>query len=466
MAVLFPVIIPLLCTGSSGAHGVDSVDVWKSSSNQPGAPGFEMEIDQAHGDSLSGIDLFLSIPFPSLIFEKAAEGFRSRYEITARLIDRYGGQLVREASWAETTFAEGYEATQSFEPVVIRKRVEAPPGWYRVDVTLEDLINGRKASRAQYVAVFDPADVRPAIGRISLIATGRDGASHPQISFFIPARTDSTECTVTAYNFPASSDSRIEMRFLRFPTDTSIAVAPFYYSIIPISLVHRLGDFESPDTAYYAERSVRPAQRDATLEFRIPPLRQGMYRIDVRAATQIPGGPDTVLSAARYYCIKGPGFPRPVTLSELVEPVAYIATSQEMSVLRGAAGPEERRKRFEELWLRFGRDPVRASALIKKYYGRVAEANRLFTIEQEGWRTDRGMLYCVLGPPAQMRNDRDTQIWYYDLSGNEGDNTFVFKRVIRSGEGLTVEDYFLYRLAVYQRIWDRIVSKWRNGEPP
>jgi hypothetical protein len=109
---------------------------------------------------------------------------------------------------------------------------------------------------------------------------------------------------------------------------------------------------------------------------------------------------------------------------------------------------------------------VRASALIKKYYGRVAEANRLFTIEQEGWRTDRGMLYCVLGPPAQMRNDRDTQIWYYDLSGNEGDNTFVFKRVIRSGEGLTVEDYFLYRLAVYQRIWDRIVSKWRNGEPP
>ena len=88
MAVLFPVIIPLLCTGCSGAHGVDSVDVWKSSSNQPGAPGFEMEIDQAHGDSLSGIDLFLSIPFPSLIFEKAAEGFRSRYEITARLIDR------------------------------------------------------------------------------------------------------------------------------------------------------------------------------------------------------------------------------------------------------------------------------------------------------------------------------------------------------------------------------------------
>jgi GWxTD domain-containing protein len=463
--VLFPVIIPLLCAGCSGSPAVDSVNVWKSSPYQPGSPGFEIEIDQAHGDSLSGVDLYLSIPFPSLIFEKAAGGFRSRYGITARLSERYAGQLVQEVSWAETTFAEGYESTQSFEPVLIRKRVEAPPGRYRVDVTLEDLINGRKAYRAQYVAVFDTSDVRPAIGRISLTATGRDGASHPQTSFFVRARPDSTGCTVTAYNFPASSESRIEMRLFRFPTDTSIAIAPFYYSITPLPLGHRLVDFESRDTAYYAERSVRPARRDETLEFRIPPLRQGMYRIDVRAATRIPGGGDTVLSATRYYCIEGPGFPRPVTFSELIDAAVYIATNKEMSVLRSAAGPEERRQKFEELWLRFARDPVRASALIKKYYGRVEEANRLFTIEQEGWRTDRGMLYCVLGPPAEMRIERDTQVWYYDLSGNDSDNTFVFKRVIRSGEGLTVEDYFLYRQAVYEKFWNRMVARWRSGEP-
>jgi GWxTD domain-containing protein len=425
-----------------------------------------MDIDQAHGDSLSGVDLYLSIPFPALIFEKAGGGFRSRYEITARLSDRYAGQLVREASWAETTFVEVYEATQSFEPVLIRKRVEAPPGWYRVDVTLEDLVNGRKAHRAQFVTVFDPAGVRPAIGGISLIAGGRDGASHPQTSFFVPARTDSTGCTVTAYNFPASSDSRAEIRLFRFPTDTSIAIAPFYYSIVPNPFGHRLVDFESPDTAYYAERSVRPSRRDETLEFRIPPLRQGMYKIDVRVATRIPGGGDTVLSAVRYYCIKGPGFPRPVTLGELIDAFAYIATNKEMSELRSAAGPEERRKKFEELWLQFARDPVRASALIKKYYGRVEEANRLFTIEQEGWRTDRGMLYCVLGPPAQIRIERDTQIWYYDLSGNENDNTFVFQRVIRSGEGLTVEDYFLNRKVVYEKIWAWMVARWRRGEPP
>jgi GWxTD domain-containing protein len=191
-----------------------------------------------------------------------------------------------------------------------------------------------------------------------------------------------------------------------------------------------------------------------------------MYKIDVRVATRIPGGGDTVLSAARYYCIKGPGFPRPVTLGELIDAFAYIATNKEMSELRSAAGPEERRKKFEELWLQFARDPVRASALIKKYYGRVEEANRLFTIEQEGWRTDRGMLYCVLGPPAQIRIERDTQIWYYDLSGNENDNTFVFQRVIRSGEGLTVEDYFLNRKAVYEKIWAWMVARWRRGEPP
>jgi GWxTD domain-containing protein len=425
-----------------------------------------MEIDETHGDSLSGVDLYLSIPFPSLIFEKAGGGFRSRYEITARLSDRYTGQLLREASWTETTLVGVYEATQSFEPVSVRKRVEAPPGWYRVDVTLEDLVSGRKAHRAQFVTVFDPASVRPAIGGISLIDRGGNGASHRRTSFVVPARTDSTGCTVTAYNLPASPDSRTEIRLFRFPADTAVAINPFYYSIIPGSLSHRLLDFKSPDTAYYAEQSVRPSRRDETLEFRIPPLRQGIYKIDVRVATGVPEGGDTVLTAVRYFCIKGPGFPRPVTLSELIEAFAYIATNKEMSELRSAAEPEERRKKFEALWLQFARDPLRASALIKKYYGRVEEANRLFTVEQEGWRTDRGMLYCVLGPPAQIRVERDTQIWYYDLAGNDNDNTFVFQRVIRSGEGLTVEDYFLNRKSVYEMFWTRMVARWRHGEPP
>ena len=464
-ALSFPVIIPLLCAGCFGPPALDSADAGKSSSYQPGAAGFDIETVQAHGDSLSAVDLFLSIPFPSLIFEKAGGGFRSRCEITARLSDRSSGQPVEEVAWAETTFVERYEATQGSGPVMIRKRIGVPPGSYRADVTLEDVIGARKAIRAQSVTVADLADVRPALGRIMLIAGKRGGAPIPQISFFVPARNDSTGCTVGAYNFPATSDSRFEICVLRFVTDTSVALPPHFYSILPIPPGHSLIDFDTPDTAYHAWRTVRAAHRDELPEFQIPPLRQGMYRIAITAATRMPGGADTMLSADRSYSIRGPGFPRPVTFGELIDAAVYLATVKEMTALRRAPGPEEQRKNFEAFWLSFTGDPARASVLIRKYYGRVEEANRLFTIVREGWKTDRGMLYCVLGPPAEINNHLDTQTWYYSLTGNENDNRFVFKRVVRPGDGLTGEDYILYRQAGYEMFWNRMVARWRRGEP-
>ena len=464
-APLFAVVIPLLCAGCLSHQALDAADAGKTSAYQAGAAGFDIETVQAQGDSLTAVDLFLSIPLQSLIFEKTTGGFRSRYEITARLSDRHSGQLAGETTWAETTFVERYEATQASGPIVVRKRIAAPPGSYRADVTLEDLIGARKASRAQSATIADLSDVRPSLGRVTLVAGTRDGVPLPQISFFVPVRKDSTGCTVGAYNLPASSDSRFELCVLRFVTDTSVGLPPFYYSNLPVPLGHWLINFGNPDTAYHFSRTVRAAHRNELLEFQIPPLRQGMYRIDITAATRTPGGTDTTLSAERYYSIRGPGFPRPVTFAELIDAAVYIATPREMAALRQAGGAEEQRKHFEALWLSFAGDPARASALIRKYYGRVEEANRLFTIFREGWRTDRGMLYCVLGPPSEITNRLDTQTWYYGLSGNAVDNTYVFQRVVRSGDGLTVEDYILYRQGRYEVFWDRMISRWRSGEP-
>lgn len=457
--------IPLIFPGCFPSSPLDQADAGKTSSYQAGSPGFDIEIVQAHGDSISAVDLFLSIPYPSLIFEKTEGGFRSRAEIIARLSDRATGQLVREVSWPETTFVERYETTQSFAPIVIRKRIGVLPGAYRTEVTLEDMITGRKATRVQGVAVMDPSGLGPALGRITLLDKMNDGSTIPHISFFVPLRADSTGCTLGLYNFPSDFDSRIETRVLRYSTDTAVALAPFYYSILPVPLGHSLIDFDRPDTVFRTVRAFRIMHRDESPEFRIPPLTQGMYRIEFTAATRTPRGTDTVLAAARYYSVKGPGFPRPVTYKELIDAAVYVATDREMKALRSAKGPEEQRKKFEELWLSFAGDPVRASALIKKYYGRVEEANRLFTIVREGWSTDRGMLYCVLGPPGEVTNRLDTQTWYYDLSGNAPDNTYVFKRIIRSGEGLTVEDYILYRQGGYEQFWERMVAKWRSGEP-
>jgi|GEM_PF-900305 len=454
----------VLCAGCAGTPAIDQSDAGKTTSYPSGSRGFDIEAVPAEGDSLSAVDLYLSIPFPSLIFEKTAAGFRSRCELSARLTDRLSGQLSGEVAWAETTIVQRYEATQSFEPVIRMKRIPAPPGSYRVDVTLEDIVNGRRASRAQSVTIWDPALSGPALGRISLVDVRRDGAPVPQISFFVPMKPDSIPCTVKTYDFSTSTDSRVGIRLLRIPGDTNVAIVPYYYPTVALPTGHSLADFGNPDTAYQTEFGMRASRRIAAAEFRIPPLEEGLYRIECLALTQTPGGTDTLLAASRYYSIKGPGFPRPVTYAELIDAAVYIATNREMAVLRSARGPDEQRKRFEEFWLSLAGDPVKAAALIRTYYSRVEEANRLFTNIKEGWRTDRGMLYCVLGPPAEITNRLDNQSWYYDLSGNAAENLYVFKHVTRQAKGLTVEDYLLYRQSVYEMLWGRMIFKWRNGE--
>ncbi len=461
-----PLVFWILLQGCGGGATRDAGDSARTPSYQPGTPGFDIETVQSQDDSVPAVDLYLSIPYPSLIFEKSPGGFRSRAEITVRLVDRSSQATACEISWGDTTETGTYEATQSSDPITLRKHFAVPAGSYRVEVTLEDLVDFRRGARTQSLDVVDPRGEGPSLGRISLLARQNDGTRIPRISFFVPLTADSAECSVTLFDLPREAVSRIALRALRFQADTLTAAPPYYYTVLQASAGRALIEFDRPDTVCLSAMYVRPARRALTVEFTIPPLRRGVCRLECFATLPVPGGRDTTLSAGRYYSVQGPGFPRPITYGELIDAAAYVATEQEMAVLRGARGAAEQRKRFEELWLKFGGDVQHAAALIRKYYARVEEANRLFTGAREGWRTDRGMLYCVLGPPAEVSNRLDTQTWYYDLSGIAADNAYSFKRIVRSGEGMNVEEYALYRAAGYEQFWERMVGKWRTGEQP
>jgi len=452
----------LLLGGCAGTSALDSSSAGKTTAYVSGTPGFDIECIPVESDSLTAIDLYLSVPFPSLIFEKAPEGFRARYEISVRLSDRLSAATAEEVSWPETTTVARYQTTQAFEPIALRKRLAVRPGSYKVDVTLEDIVSGKRAHAAQGVVVHDPADRRPALGRITLMTGSDRGVATPQVSFFVKEPADSILCDVGAYNLSAGTDVRLTV--LRVPADTSIAEPPYWFSVLPLPMGHGLIDFSRADTACTSVREAA-AGRDQTIAFRLPPLRRGLYRFNAGATARGAAGADTLLAASRYYSVRGPGFPRPVTYAEMLAAATYLATQKEAEEFRAAKTTADQRKEFEAFWLRCGGDREKAAALIKKYYARVEEANRLFTTTREGWKTDRGMLYCVLGPPADMLNHLDTQTWYYDLTGNAQENAFMFKRIVREGEGLTVEDYVLYRLAGIENFWTRMVARWRSGEP-
>ena len=391
-------------------------------------------------------------------------GFRARYDVTLRMDSLANGAFVDEQMWAETTLVTAYERTQRFDPLLVLKHVPAAPGRYSLLVTLEDLQSGEKASRSQSVTVVDPSGTLPAIGRVMLQSKRVEGRFLPEIAFHIPFDAESLRCAVDVYNVPPNSQLSADLRILKFHADTSSALPPFTYSLMGLPIGYGLVDFEKADTVYTRSYLAAATRRLQTVAFRIPQLEEGLFRFDVQVRAPKEVGGDTALVTTRFYSLKGSGFPRPATIREMIEAAVYIATDKEYRALIAATHPEDQRAKFEEFWLNLVKEKSLASAMIRRYYTRVEEANRLFTTVREGWRTDRGMLYIVLGPPGNVTNQLDTQIWFYDFPGGVQYNTYTFKRVIRQGEGVSVEEYVLYRRTYYEVFWDRMVAKWRSGE--
>ncbi|MFZ0913275.1 MAG: GWxTD domain-containing protein [Candidatus Korobacteraceae bacterium] len=87
----------------------------------------------------------------------------------------------------------------------------------------------------------------------------------------------------------------------------------------------------------------------------------------------------------------------------LNEDVRYIITSEEMTAFKQLSNDEERDQFIEQFWLR--RDPTPDSPeneYKEEHYRRIAYANEHFASGIPGWRTDRGRIYIVYGPPDSI----------------------------------------------------------------
>ena len=87
------------------------------------------------------------------------------------------------------------------------------------------------------------------------------------------------------------------------------------------------------------------------------------------------------------------------------EDVAYIISDDEKSTFKALANDEERENFVEQFWTRRNPDPRSAdNAFKEEHYRRIAYANEHFTSGIAGWRTDRGRIYIMLGPPDQLES--------------------------------------------------------------
>jgi len=89
----------------------------------------------------------------------------------------------------------------------------------------------------------------------------------------------------------------------------------------------------------------------------------------------------------------------------LNEEVGYIITDEERSAFLRLNNNEEREQFLEQFWLR--RDPTPDTVeneFKEEHYRRIAYANEHFASGIPGWKTDRGRIYIIWGPPDETES--------------------------------------------------------------
>lgn len=205
--------------------------------------------------------------------------------------------------------------------------------------------------------------------------------------------------------------------------------------------------------------AVRPGTGGGTLNidtvFSLPanqfytPDKLGLYFVQSDSSTT---AGVSLLVADRY-------FPKPQEIADLTEPLIYISTKAEY---QGIKEDLSSKQALDKFWLSTIGSPQRAKATISDFYQNIEDANTLFTSYKAGWKTDRGLIYSVMGPPLTVNKLLDGENWTYrDAAGEE----IVFQ-FVKVSNIFSNNHYELFRDKSYDRLWFNAIDRWREGNNP
>ncbi|MFN8116522.1 MAG: GWxTD domain-containing protein [Bacteroidia bacterium] len=197
--------------------------------------------------------------------------------------------------------------------------------------------------------------------------------------------------------------------------------------------------------SYKPDSTFSVYEKNGLIELALP--QKGFFHLKTNNATK---------EGVTFYVYES-SYPKIKNTEQMIMATRYIMAKKEFD---NCMISEDKKAAIDKFWVDIGGSNERAKELIKKYYGRVQESNKLFSSFQEGWKTDRGMIYIVFGAPNNVSKRKNGEIWTYGEVGNPRSLVFIFTKVINP---FTDNDYYLERSEVFKAPWYEAVDMWRQG---
>jgi GWxTD domain-containing protein len=164
----------------------------------------------------------------------------------------------------------------------------------------------------------------------------------------------------------------------------------------------------------------------------------------------------------------GSDYPAMTAPEIMIEPLAYLASADELDSLRFALKPKVA---LDNFWIKCGGNVDKARELIRIYYTRVLFSNYYFTSYKQGWRSERGMIYVIYGPPDKVYKTADGENWGYRkpvIKSSWGgrykvSDEYLYFNFKKRDNRFSDNDYYLSRNETLVTYWDKAIASWRKG---
>ena len=150
-------------------------------------------------------------------------------------------------------------------------------------------------------------------------------------------------------------------------------------------------------------------------------------------------------------------FPLVATVGDMLEPLKIITTDKEYKKLFVT---ENIKQEIDKYWLSLSNSQKLAKEQIRVFYNRVKLANIFFTEDIEGWKSDRGIIYVLFGPPSVVNLSDEGEDWYYGNDPSVAGLLFIFEKKETQHTKIS---YQLIRDNTYQPTWAQALSTWKKG---
>ncbi len=350
--------------------------------NAESAPVFYMDLVnyRSSKEGKSQLDGYFKIPYDELQFLKSENGeYQAVYEISMIVFDEDDFQTDGKI-WRDTVTVDNFDATNSRRDFNFTHAIfHLPPSKYRIDARLLDVDTQRNSSQKTTIVLRDfstskltMSDVliaenveKDASGRLTaspLVGAPRKENDKLFAYFEVYSQSDDPVLDVT-YEIKNSHNKRIMGDNIKLDKQGST-------TFVNVSLSSE----KMPHDSYLIHMRVK----------------DGKEQVD----------------GERLFTMRWEGIPASIAdLTLAIQQLRYIAKKDDLKKIL-EAGTDRQRQAFLDFWKRVDPSPgTEQNELLDEYYRRINYASLNFGGLQEGWKTDRGMVFVLFGAPNDIERN-------------------------------------------------------------